>query len=177
MSRSTAATFSPKRNVTARSRRWYWSASTISSSQKSSIRVRALDHGHLGAEGGEHGGVLHADHAGADDDHRPRHGLQVDQPSESTIVRSSKSTLSGRAGRVPVAMTILSAVTLAVPPGAVVDPDRVLVVENRPVPADQRDPVAGELVADHVDLAADHVLGAGGQVGDGDVLLDPVALP
>lgn len=33
-------------------------------------------------------------------------------PSESTIVRSSKSTLSGRAGRVPAAIMILSKVTL-----------------------------------------------------------------
>ena len=33
-------------------------------------------------------------------------------PSESMMVRSSKSTLSGRAGRVPAAMMIFSAVTL-----------------------------------------------------------------
>ena len=37
-------------------------------------------------------------------------------PSESMIVFSSKATLAGRAGRVPVAMTTLSAVTLRVRP-------------------------------------------------------------
>src|SRR6185437_12008021 len=42
---------------------------------------------------------------------------------------------------------------------------------------DDGDPVAGELAADGVVLAADHVPGAPGQVGDGDVVLDPVALP
>ena len=47
---------------------------------------------------------------------------------------------------------------------------------KRPVPGEQGDVVAGQLVADDVDLAADHVLGAGGQVGDGDVFLEPVAL-
>ena len=40
-----------------------------------------------------------------------------------------------------------------------------------------RDPVAGQLAAHHVHLAADHVGGPGGQVGDGDLVLDPVALP
>nr|BFF21964.1 hypothetical protein GCM10025730_54850 [Promicromonospora thailandica] len=39
------------------------------------------------------------------------------------------------------------------------------------------DVVAGELVADHLDLAPDHVLQAGQQVLDGDVLLEPVAGP
>jgi len=40
-----------------------------------------------------------------------------------------------------------------------------------------RDPVAGQLAAHHVHLTADHVGGPGGQVGDGDLVLDPVALP
>ena len=37
-------------------------------------------------------------------------------PSESMIVLSSKATLDGRAGLVPVAMTILSAVILRIRP-------------------------------------------------------------
>ena len=37
---STEATVSPNRKVTARSRRWYFSASTTSMSQNSSIRSR-----------------------------------------------------------------------------------------------------------------------------------------
>src|SRR5689334_16807386 len=41
----------------------------------------------------------------------------------------------------------------------------------------QPDPVAGQLAADDVDLPADDVLGAGGQVGDRDVLFQPVTLP
>jgi hypothetical protein len=44
-------------------------------------------------------------------------------------------------------------------------------------PGHDRDPVAGELVADDVALPADHVPGPGGQVGDGDLVLDPVRLP
>ena len=54
-------------------------------------------------------------------------------PSESTIVRSSKSTLSGRAGRVPAAMMILSAVTLdsrPEPPSTQIECGSA----NRPVP-------------------------------------------
>ncbi len=39
-------------------------------------------------------------------------------PSESMIVRSSKATLDGRAGTVPVAMTIFSALTLRLRPPA-----------------------------------------------------------
>ena len=97
-------------------------------------------------------------------------------PSESMIVRSSKSTLAGRAGRVPVAMTILSAVTLVSRPAPPSTADRVRVDEPAGA-GEHRDPVAGQLVADDVDLPADHVLGAGGQVGDGDLVLDPVALP
>jgi hypothetical protein len=41
---------------------------------------------------------------------------------------------------------------------------------------EQPDPVAGQLASDHVDLAPDHMLGTRGQVGDGDVVLEPVAL-
>ena len=97
--RSTAATVSPKPEGHARSRRWYCSASTISSSQKSSIAGALLDHGDLGAERGEHRGVLDADHAGADDDHRRRDAARRSRiSSESTIVLPSKSTLAGRAG-------------------------------------------------------------------------------
>ncbi len=38
----------------------------------------AVDDGHLHAERGEHDGVFEADHAAADDDHRPRHVGQVE---------------------------------------------------------------------------------------------------
>ena len=57
-----------------------------------------------------------------------------------------------------------------------VDHDEGVRVDELRGADDQRDVVAGELVADDVDLPADHVLGAGGQVGDRDVVLDPVGL-
>jgi len=38
------------------------------------------------------------------------------------------------------------------------------------------DVVARQLIADHVDLAGHHMVDPGGDVGDGDVLLDPVGL-
>jgi hypothetical protein len=74
---------------------------------------------------------------------------------------SSKATLAGLAGRVPV--------------GPVVDLDRIRAGE--PAGAGQdRDPVPGQLAADDVALPADHVLRPGRQVGDRDLVLDPVRL-
>ena len=90
------------------------------------------------------------------------------------MVRPSNATESGRAGRVPTAITMRSAVTVRTP----LTPSMatcVLVDEPR-LTEQQVDPVAGELAADHVDLAADHVLGACGQVADRDVRLEPVGL-
>src|SRR5690606_13718090 len=52
--------------------------------------------------------------------------------------------------------------------------DGVLVLEAGGA-GDDLDVVAQQLVADHLDLAPDHVLGARQQVGDRDVALDPVA--
>ena len=87
--------------------REYWSASPISASRKLSIAVALVDDGDLRADGGEHRGVLDADHAGADDDHRVRHARSsLSRPSESRIVRSSNSTRRGRLGRLPAAITI-----------------------------------------------------------------------
>src|SRR6266487_145308 len=88
-------------------------------------------------------------------------------PSESITVRSSKSTVAGRAGRVPVATTILSAVARPIRPW----PSSTSIVCES-----VKYPVPGQLAAPHVDLAAHHMLGAGGQVRDRDVVLDPVAL-
>jgi hypothetical protein len=106
---STDATVSPKRNVTARSRRWYLSASTTSMSQNSSIRSRCSTT------------VTLVPSAANIDAYSipitPAPATTIDRgtcsrwtiPSESITVRSSNSTLGGRAGRVPVAMTIFSA--------------------------------------------------------------------
>ena len=98
-------------------------------------------------------------------------------PSESRIRWSSNSTSAGRAGRVPVAMTTCSAADLCARRAvAGRRPATVCGSRNRPVPADEVDAVADQLVADDLDLAADDVLGAAEQVGDGDVVLDPVVL-
>ena len=74
---STFSTSSPKRKVTAWSRRWNFSDSTTSGSQKSSIDGALLDHRHPGAECGEHRGVLDADHAGAHHHQRVGHLLDL----------------------------------------------------------------------------------------------------
>ena len=113
---STEATVSPNRKVTARSRRWYFSASTTSMSQNSSIRSRCSTT------------VTLVPRAANMDTYSmpitPAPATTIDRgtccrwtiPSESITVRSSKSTVAGRAGRVPVAITILSAVARRVRP-------------------------------------------------------------
>ncbi len=106
---STETTVSPNRNVTARSRRWYLSASTTSTSQNSSIRSRCSTT------------VTLVPRAANMDAYSmpitPAPATTIERGtfsrwtivSESITVRSSNSTLAGRAGRVPVAITILSA--------------------------------------------------------------------
>src|SRR5262249_25991620 len=65
---------------------------------------------------------------------------------------------------------------LAQPVVAVVDLDAVRAGES-PGTKEDRYPVPGQLAADDIALPADHVLGPGGQVGDGDLVLEPVGLP
>ena len=91
-----------------------------------------LDDGDPRAEGGEHRRVLDADHAGADDDHRAGHALQREDAVGVEDVLSSNSTAAGRAGLVPVAMTIVlrgDGVVVAAP--LAVDGDGVRVHEAR----------------------------------------------
>ena len=113
---STAETDSPKRKVTARSRRWYFSASTTSSSQKSSMLMRFSTTVTLVPRAANMDAysmpITPAPTTTIDRGTRSRWMM----PSESMIVFSSKATVEGRAGRVPVAMTILSAVILRVRP-------------------------------------------------------------
>ena len=151
--RSTAATSSPKRNVTDRSRRWYFSDSTISSSQKSSILSRRSTTVTLVPSAANIEAYSMPITPAPTTTMLRGTACRLMTPSESTIVRSSKSTLSGRAGRVPAAMMILSAVTLVSRPVAAVDPDRVRVGEPAGA-GDHRDVVAGQLVADDVGLPA-----------------------
>ncbi len=115
---STVRTLSPIRNVTARSRSWYLSASTISRSQNSSIRGRCSTTVTL---------VPRA--ANIDAYSMPitpaptttiERGMCLRSRiwSESTMVAPSNSTVAGRAGRVPTAMTILSALATFLSPPA-----------------------------------------------------------
>ena len=109
--RSTAATVSPKRNVTARSRRWYLSASTTSRSQNSSIRSRCSTTVTLVPSAANIDAysmpITPAPATTIERGTRSRWRM----PSESMMVLSSNSTVSGRAGRVPVATMIFSALT------------------------------------------------------------------
>ena len=97
-------------------------------------------------------------------------------PSESSTVASSNSTVFGRAGRVPTAITMFSAVTWRLAPSLRRDATVCGVDEPRGA-VQHRDVVARELVADDVDLALDDGLRAPEEILDGDVVLDPVALP
>ena len=107
---STEDTVSPNLKVTARSRRWYLSASTTSTSQNSSIRSRCSTTVTLVPSA--------ANMEAYSIPITPAPATTIERgtvcrwtiPSESMTVRSSNSTLGGRAGRVPVAITILSAV-------------------------------------------------------------------
>ena len=169
---STCSTCSPNLNDTARSRRWNRSDSTISSSQKSSMRRTLVDDRDPHAERGEHRGVLDADDPGAHDHHGRRDVSSLRMPSESTTLMSSNSTCVGRAGQVPGASTILPRRTVTwLPPSTAT----VCGSMKCAVPVSTVDVVAQQLAADHLDLAADHVLRTRCQVGDRDVVLDPVA--
>lgn len=109
--RSTAATVSPKRNVTARSRRWYFSASMTSTSQMSSIPGRFSTTVTLlpSAANMEAYSIPMTPAPTMTMERGTR--SRASTLSESMIVRPSNSTVSGRAGRVPVAMTMFSALS------------------------------------------------------------------
>ena len=173
---STEATVSPNRKVTARSRRWYLSASTTSTSQNSSIRSRRSTTVTLVPSAANMDAYSMPMIPGAHDHHRPRHPLQVDDPVGIHDGALVELDAAGPGGPGAGGDHDLVGGGPADPAVAVVDLHRVR-VDEMPGAGEHRDPVAGQLAADHVDLPADDVLGAGGQVGDGDLVLDPVALP
>ncbi len=73
-------------------------------------------------------------------------------PSESSTLSSSNSTPDGRAGLVPVAMTMyLPVMVIFSPAGGVLDLEGMRVDESA-VPDQQVDSVAHQLVAHHVDF-------------------------
>ncbi len=105
----TSRTVSENRKVTARSRSWYCSASTISLSQKSSIVDRRSTTVTLVPSAANIEAysmpITPAPTTTIDDGTLSRPRIW----SESTMVAPSNSTVSGRAGLVPTAMTIFSA--------------------------------------------------------------------
>ena len=137
--------------------------------------VALLHDGDLGAQRGEHRGVLDADDAGANHHHRRRQGLQVEDAvgvQHPVFVELD----AGRAGRLGAGgdHDVLAADGRALAAGGVLDQDGVRVDEPA-VALDQIDAVAHQLRPHHVLLLADDVCGAGQQVGGGDLLLDAVA--
>src|ERR1700743_1137507 len=137
---STEDTVSPNRKVTARSRRWYLSASTTSTSQNSSIRSRCSTTVTLvpRAANMEGSPTQVPQPVGVDD------GARVD-------LHAGRAGGAGAGGdhdlvRGGPANPALAAVHLY----------RVRVDEAARAGQD-RDPVAGELAAHHVHLAADHM--------------------
>jgi hypothetical protein len=136
-----------------------------------------LDHRDAGAEGGEHRRILHADHAGADDHHRSRNPPQLENAVGVEHVLVVELDLGGT-GRLRAGgdHDVLGGDGVAVAPPLALHGDGVLVLEPGGA-AEDLDVVAQQLVPDHLDLPADHVLRARQQVGDGDLALDPVARP
>ena len=134
-----------------------------------------VDHGDLGADGGEHRGVLDADHAGADDDERLRDLGEVEDAvgveDRLLVELDARGPHRPAAGRDHDAVGVHD---LAAAVG-VRDHDRVVVDEAR-VAVEDGHVVARELVADDVGLALADARRARAQVLHRDVGLDAVAL-
>jgi hypothetical protein len=115
---STRETVSPNRKLTDRSRRWNFSASTISESQKSSMRSRCSTTVTLEPRAANiEAYSIPITPAPTTTSVR---GIRVSvrMPSESRIRVSSNATVDGRAGRVPVAITIRSPLTRRATPSS-----------------------------------------------------------
>jgi hypothetical protein len=114
----------------------------------------------------------------------------ITPPPTTIIVRGSRSSRSssslvntvllsngtdfGRAGRVPVAITIFSALTAS--KSSARSTYSTFSSSNRAAPPQQLDPVPVEVVADQGQLVVDHLLADVDQVRDRDVPLDPAHL-
>ncbi|COW31872.1 Uncharacterised protein [Mycobacterium tuberculosis] len=101
---STAVTSSPNRNVTARSRRWNFSASTTSGSQKSSMLSRFSTTVTLVPNAANMEAYSMPITPAPTTTIEDGSDLRSRIPSESSTRSSSNSTPDGRAGLVPVAM-------------------------------------------------------------------------
>ncbi len=156
------------------SRRWNFSASMISGSQNVEHVVALFHDGHLGAQCREHGGVLDADHAGAHHHHRCRQRLQVENPvgvQDAVFVELDTRRASGLGARGD--HDVFAAEGGAFAAGGLFDQHGVR-VDEAPVALNEVDAIAHELRPHDVLLLADHMRGAGEQVGGGDLLLHAV---
>jgi hypothetical protein len=117
-----------------------------------------------------------SDDPGADHDHRARHPVEmehavgVDHVAVVELDRRRAHWLGAGGDH-----DLLAADGALVGVLAARDPDGVRVDEAAGA-LQQVDVVAQQLCPDHLDLASDHMLGAGHQIGDRDVGLHPVAL-
>ena len=151
---SILATVSSMRKVTLALRIWCISSETISRSRNSSGHARALDHGDPDADGGEHRGILDADHAAADDGHgmrEPRHVEDVVAGQHHAVAR-----LGGRRGRAGAAGDEHRAGGQHPLAAFRLDAERVR-IDEAGVTAEHRHVVAVQLLLDDLRLAADHV--------------------
>ena len=110
----------------------------------------AVDHRDLHAQRGEHDGVFQADHAAADDDHRPRHARQIEDlvgiENRFAVERNVRGPRGPRAGG---QQDVLGLEDL--PFAAAADFDAVRIDERRLAVRDVH-AVAGELVLDDVPI-------------------------
>ena len=123
----------------------------------------------------EHRRVLDADHPGADDHHRGRNGLEIQDAvgvEYPGIVEFDARGPQGLGARREDDEAPANGDALG--PARVLDLQRVCVGEAG-VSDVELDAVAHQLGADDVDLLADDVLSAGQEVGGGDLLLDAIA--
>ena len=172
---STFSTSSPKRKVTAWSRRWNLSDSTTSGSQNSSICgrfsttvTRVPSAANIEAYSIP---ITPAPTTTSD----PGTRCSFSTASESITWSSSNSTSDGPGRAGPGGdHDVGRGDRRRVAAGLAAHDHGVLVLEPGGA-AEDVDVVAQQLVADHLDLPADHVRGPGQQVGDGDLGLDPVA--
>jgi hypothetical protein len=128
-----------------------------------------------GAERGEHGGVLDADHPCPDDDERCGHALQAQHRVgvEHPLIVELDLGWTGRL-RAGGDDDVLRRDDLEIAARLTLDGHGVRVLEPGDAAEDVH-VVAQELVADHLDLAADHMLCARQQVLDRDLALDAIA--
>ena len=154
---STASTVSRNRKVTARLRRWNCSASTISSSQNSSIRSRCSITVTLVPRAAKIRGVLDADDAGPDDHERPGDlaAARGCRPSRRCARRRMPRSRAGRAradgdDRSCRPLTRRSPVPLP-------HRDRVSST-NWPGPGGAATRFLRQLVADHFDLSSNDMV-------------------